>query len=174
MTPERWQKITAIFEAALERVDGARTAYVNEACGDDRELRREVEAMLASHDQASRFIEEPAMAVAAQLVTSAGGNSLAGKTISHYQVLSLLGKGGMGEVYLAEDTRLGRRVALKLLPDEFAGDEQRLAVSVRRRARLPHSSHPNIVTIHEIGEADSRPFHDDRVRRWAIVTTIPF
>ena len=70
MTPERWQKITAIFEAALQRDDGARSAYVNEACGDDQELRSEVEAMLASHDQASRFIEEPAAAVAARLVTN--------------------------------------------------------------------------------------------------------
>ena len=88
MAPERCKKITAIFEAALQRDDGAGSAYVSEACGDDRKLRREVEAMLASHDQVSRFIEEPAMGIAARLVTSAGGRSLVGKTIAHYEVLS--------------------------------------------------------------------------------------
>jgi serine/threonine-protein kinase len=73
MTPERWQQIAAIFEAALQHDTRARSAYVNEACGDDRELRREVEEMLAAHDQSSRFMEEPAAAVAARLVTNTAG-----------------------------------------------------------------------------------------------------
>src|SRR6185436_15379115 len=99
MTPERWQQITNIFQVALQRDESARAAYLNEACAGDDSLRGEVEAMLASHDQASRFIEEPAINVAA--MQGGDGNSLIGQTIAHYQVLSLLGSGGMGEVYLA-------------------------------------------------------------------------
>jgi serine/threonine protein kinase/TolB-like protein/Tfp pilus assembly protein PilF len=178
MTPERWQQIAAIFEAALQHDTRARSAYVIEACGDDRELRREVEEMLAAHDRSSRFMEEPAAAVAARLVTNTGGDSLIGRSISHYKVLSLLGRGGMGEVYLAEDTRLGRKVALKLLPDEFANDAQRLA-RFRQEARAASAlSHPNIVTIHEIGEADSLHFmttefvDGQSVRQYAAKRTI--
>ena len=92
MTPERWQQITSIFQVALQRDASSRAAYLNEACAGDDSLRREVEGMLASHDQASRFIEEPALNVAAR--QSGDRPSLAGQTIAHYQVLSLLGSGG--------------------------------------------------------------------------------
>lgn len=158
MTPERWQQITGIFQAALQRPTGERTAFVNEQCAADQELRQEVIAMLSSHDQASRFIEEPAMAVAAQLHQNADRASLFGKLISHYKVLSLLGSGGMGDVYLAEDTRLGRRVALKLLPEDLAKDEQRVGRLQQEARAASNLNHPNILTIHEIGQVDSRHF----------------
>jgi len=158
MTPERWQQITNIFEAALEQPTGERVAFVNERCAGDEALRREVDAMLSSHQQASRFIEEPAVNVAARLTPKTDGASLVGKLISHYKVVSLVGSGGMGEVYLAEDTRLGRRVALKLLPEDLAKDEQRVNRLQQEARAASNLNHPNILTIHEIGQVDSRHF----------------
>ena len=158
MRPERWQQITNIFEAALQRDASSRDAFVNKACADDPELRRQVEAMLASHKEASQFIEEPAMNVAARIDTGGGGASLVGQRVLHYQVLSLLGTGGMGEVYLAEDTKLDRRVALKLLPADLEGDERRVSRFQREARAVSALNHPNIITIHEIGRVNSRHF----------------
>ena len=156
MTPDRWQQITSIFQAALDRPSGERAAFVNERCAGDEELQREVQDMLSSHEQASGFIEEPAMNVAARLTPN--GSSLVGKLISHYRVLSLVGSGGMGEVYLAEDTGLGRRVALKLLPEDLAKDGQRVNRLQQEARAASNLNHPNILTIHEIGQFDSRHF----------------
>jgi serine/threonine protein kinase/Tol biopolymer transport system component len=153
MTPERWQQITDIFEAVLLRAAPDRAAFVAEACKGDEELRREVEELLASHDQAGRFIEEPAMAVAAR--QGGGDASLSGQLIAHYELLSLLGSGGMGDVYLAQDTRLGRKVALKLLPDYLAGDTQRTRLFSKEARAASALNHPNIITVYEIGHLDN-------------------
>src|ERR1044071_2132276 len=156
MTPDRWKQITSIFEAALDQPASERVAFVNERCAGDEELQREVQDMLRSHEQASGFIEEPAMNVAARLTVN--GASLVGKLISHYRVLALIGSGGMGEVYLAEDTRLGRRVALKLLPEDLAKDGRRVNRLQQEARAASNLNHPNILTIHEIGQVDSRHF----------------
>ena len=154
MTPERWQQITAIFQAALQQPGSERAAFVSERCGNDDSLQREVDAMLASHDQASRFIEEPAINVAGK--QSSDGASLIGQTIAHYQVLALIGSGGMGDVYLALDTKLGRKVALKLLPEYLAGDPQRTRLFTKEARAASALNHPNIITIHEIGQFGDR------------------
>ncbi|HEX6190108.1 MAG TPA: protein kinase [Pyrinomonadaceae bacterium] len=158
MTPERWRQITNIFESALRRDAAERAVFVAQACKGDDSLRRDVEEMLDSHEQASHFIEEPAMNLAAKLARADEGASLVGQRVLHYQVLSLLGAGGMGEVYLAEDTRLGRRVALKLLPEDLAQDEQRVNRFQQEARAVSSLNHPNILTIHEIGRVDSRHF----------------
>jgi serine/threonine-protein kinase len=131
--------------------------FLTGACGGEDELRREVESLLRAHDKAGKYFAAPAMEVAVGLLAEQKNPSLApsliGRSISHYQVLSLLGAGGMGEVYLAQDTQLGRKVALKLLPTAFTQDQERVR-RFKQEARAASSlNHPNILTIHEIGEA---------------------
>src|SRR5262245_62990755 len=113
---EQWPQIDKVFQAAVERAPEERAAFLDEACQGDQELRRAVEAMLASDELAESFIEAPAFAVAASMLaehrTRSLHNSLLDGTISHYRIVSLLGRGGMGEVYLARDINLGRKVAL--------------------------------------------------------------
>ena len=159
MTTERWEQINRLFESARRLGARERGPYLARECAGDESLRREVESLVASHERAGGFIEEPAVNVAArQAAGRAGGPPLAGRAVAHYRVLSLIGEGGMGEVYLAEDTRLGRKVALKFLPDLLSDDAGRVR-RFRREARAASAlNHPNIVTVYEIGRADSRHF----------------
>lgn len=158
MKPERWRQVDQLFQAALERAPEDRPAFISEACGDDESLRREVEALLAADAEAGSLIEAPAYVVAAPLLVEDDAPSLAGKSIGHFQIISLLGKGGMGEVYAARDKRLDRKVALKLLPAEFTTDADR-ARRFEREARAASAlNHPNILTIYDIGVDGGRRF----------------
>ncbi|HJQ68441.1 MAG TPA: protein kinase [Blastocatellia bacterium] len=157
MKPERYQKIDEVFQAALERDADQRAAFLNEACAGDPALRRKVEALLASDQQAQNFIEAPAIEVAALLLADEPDTVIEG-CIGPYRIVDLLGSGGMGQVYLAEDPRLGRNVALKLLPDGFSHDEKSMR-RFRQEARAASAlNHPNIITIHEFGEMDGRQY----------------
>ena len=161
MRAERWKQIDEVFDAALERDEAERASFLEEACAGDADLRREVESLLAAHDRAATFIEAPALEVAARRLAADAphaGATTVGRTLGPYQILSLIGAGGMGEVYLARDTRLGRQVALKILPPVFTRDTARVSRFEREARAASALSHPNIVTIYEVGEAEGAHF----------------
>ena len=147
MTPERYQQIGELYHSALKLGPKQRVAFLAQACAGDEDLLREVESLIASNEQAGKFIHAPALEVAAELLTTDQCDLLPGKSLGPYTILELLGSGGMGEVYLAQDSRLGRRVALKLLPDHFVTNEDRLRRFRQEACAASALNHPNIITI---------------------------
>ena len=143
-----------IFEGALERQGDERAAFLDRACNGDAEVREEVESLLRSYEVAGSFMESPAVAHA-----DLDQKPTPGQRIKHYQIVNLIGEGGMGEVYLATDTILGRRVALKVLPTFVSKDPERLRRFTQEARAASRLSHPNVCVVHEIGETDDgRPF----------------
>ena len=159
MKPERWQLLDQLFHSALEREPGERAAFLDEACGGVESLRKQVEALLAAHEAAAGFIESPVFeSEARQLALDEAEENTglaAGQVLGHFKIIERLGAGGMGEVYLAEDKELARKVALKLLPLYFSKDRERLHRFQQEAHTLLALNHPNIVTIHNIGEINS-------------------
>jgi eukaryotic-like serine/threonine-protein kinase len=151
---DTWRKIEELYHAALERDAAERTQFLNEATGGDDQLRQKVERLLKAHELADDFLSTPALEVVARVTASTlEQESLGGRQISHYDVQSLLGAGGMGEVYLARDRRLNRSVALKILPQHMAANEDRLQRFLREAKAASNFNHPNIAAIHDIGAA---------------------
>jgi eukaryotic-like serine/threonine-protein kinase len=159
LTPERWQEVERLYHAALERGEGERAGFLTGACGGDEELRREVESLLEHEAEAEHFIDSPALEAAAKLIAREPAAALAqGQTINQYEITSALGAGGMGEVYLAKDTRLRRNVALKLLPWHFAQDRSHLRRFEQEARAVAAFSHPNVCAIYDVVDTgESRP-----------------
>jgi serine/threonine protein kinase len=152
-------KIEEIYHAVLEKSPAEREAFLKESCGDDEDLRREVESLLSFDERAEDFIESPPGALAEEFLGDGEKNdNLSGRKFSHYRVLEQIGAGGMGEVYLAEDTRLGRKVALKLLPAQFSENPERKARFEKEARAASALNHPNIITIYGIEEAENLNF----------------
>jgi serine/threonine protein kinase len=158
MTPERWTQVGVLYHAALKHPPEERQAFLNTMCGDDADLRREVESLLAAQQEAPTFMSAGALEDAAKTLVKAESLSLVGKALNHYQIISLLGSGGMGEVYLAEDDRLKRKVAIKVLPVVFTQDLKRVRRFEREARTASALNHPNIITIYEVGEAEGLRF----------------
>ena len=154
LRPEDWQRVKAIFDEAVARPHDRRDEYLTSSCSTQPDLRWQVEALLAAHDQATGFLDRPPDAVRAL-----GGQprDLTGEHVRGYHVLSRLGAGGMGEVYLAHDEKLDRPVAIKLLSSELRDPVhwQRFHQEARAASSL---NHPHIVVVHDVGELDGRPF----------------
>ena len=153
-TLDDWPRVKRVLEGALAREGDDRQAYLAEACGTDAALRARIDILLAAGDRAGTFLETPA----AVLLEPQLQEDLSGHVVSSYQLLSRLGAGGMGEVYLAHDTKLDRHVALKVLAPEAAADRDRLR-RFHHEARAASSlNHPHIVVVHDFGELDGRPY----------------
>ena len=153
-----WQQVQQLFDAALQHSPEKRQEFLEQACGSNQELRREVESLLAAHDQSGSFMAEPALAGMAEVLHRATSRFQPGDTVGGYKVLDLVGRGGMGEVYRARDTRLKRDVAIKVLPRAFAADGERLRRFEQEARSAAALNHPNIVSVHDMGTADGSPY----------------
>jgi eukaryotic-like serine/threonine-protein kinase len=154
MSSVEWERVRTLFQAALEQPQGKRDLFLSTACQDDERLRREVTSLLAAHAAAGGFLETPAVRFEDRPVAGPPLALQPGNRVGTFEVLAPLGAGGMGEVYRAHDSQLGRDVAIKLLPPAFAADPQRLARFERESRILASLNHPNIATIHSIEHVD--------------------
>ena len=154
----RWRQIEEVFHLALQYDDAEREDYLARMCGEDKSLLDEVRSLISSHEYSGEFLDKPQLTTGLQLLAVRDAPSREGETIGHYSLKNRIGMGGMGEVYLALDQRLGRNVALKLLP-AFFNDHPDWVCRFQNEARTASSiAHPNIAHVYEVGEADGQHY----------------
>jgi len=158
MTPDQWDQVGRLYQSALELKSEDRAAFLNQTCANDQSLRREVESLLAADGEIGDFLAAGAMGDAAKVLAQEKSLSMIGEKLGPYQVLALVGAGGMGEVYRARDARLSRDVAIKILPASFARDADRLRRFEQEARATSALNHPNILTVHDIGTHDGMPY----------------
>ena len=160
MNPERWQQIKRHYNSALEIEPGRREAFLDEACAGDESLRKEIERLLARQAEAEDVLGAPALEFAARALAQDQKNEpqpdYVGRSLLHYRITDKIGEGGMGVVYRAEDLHLNRPVAIKVLPEVFAKDAERMARFEREARLLATLNHPNIASIYGL-ERQDRP-----------------
>jgi eukaryotic-like serine/threonine-protein kinase len=157
MPDQDWEKLKDIFHAVVALPPNERAAYLDKTCDGNLSLRTAVQSLLNSHDATRNFVDTPAYQAAAEMLIDSA-QLKTGSTVAHYRILSLLGEGGMGKVYLAEDTKLHRKVSLKFLSTNFAQDDERMRRFQQEARAISALNRPNILTIYEIGEANSLRF----------------
>src|SRR5215831_13382811 len=151
MNPERWTRIDELFNSALERDPAERTHFLEEACAGDQALLGEVKSLLAAHDRAESFLESG-------LLPAPEAALAPGCRLGPYEIVALLGAGGMGQVYRARDSRLEREVAVKVLPRTLAGDADRLRRFEQEARAAGQLNHTNLLAVHDVGTQDGLPY----------------
>jgi serine/threonine protein kinase len=158
VTPERWKQIERVFEEAIDLPSGARPAFLERTCQGDEEMRREVESLLGAHEEASSLLDHQSRFLPQSLGHEERFSLTTGQMLGRYRILSLIGHGGMGEVYRARDPELGRDVAIKVLPTAFSADLDRLARFEQEAYATGALNHPNIVSVYDIGASGGNPY----------------
>jgi serine/threonine protein kinase len=158
MNPERWQQIKKVYQSALGLDPGQREEFLKKACVGDESLFKEVTSLLAQDGKSEGLFDSPAVDAVAKAVAEEEVHrpqqNLIGRTPLHYRIEEKIGEGGMGEVYRTRDTRLDRTVSIKILPAEFASDEERMR-RFRREAKAASAlNHPNVATIHDVRDSE--------------------
>ncbi len=158
MNAQHWEKVKGLFDAVVGLAPPERKRFLVKSCGADEDLRREVENLLDSFEDSDSFLENPAAEDFTELIAESPEKIVAGKIFGHYEIVRQIGAGGMGEVYLARDTKLDRRVAVKILNEKFSRHESNLNRFVAEAKAASALNHPNILIIHEIGATDDVNF----------------
>ena len=158
MNPERWKQIDELFEIVLDLEPDKRAAYLDEVCAGDEALKKEVETLLASDNGPHSYIEASPMKIAVDLLSRQKEKINPGESIGPYKILSLIGTGGMGEVYRANDPRIGREIAIKVLPPHFSNDSDRMRRFQQEVRAAGMLNHQNIVAIYDSGMEQGSPY----------------